>query len=229
MMDDTIDSQLYVSLKKVHVDVAIRSFAADVTITQVFRNDENVPFEAIYCFPTEEQAAVYAFVARINDREIVAQLKEETEAQHDYVAALQQGHGAYWLEQDKKSQGNLVINVGALPPTTECTLTIAYVTELDLFNASIIRFVIPTTVAPHYNFNQGGLMSPASTTSQYVQKSPYTIELRCLIKKISGIHGQLISDNLIDFISIMLDDARLSQLRNKSLSFICYSVSFEND
>ncbi|CAF0883854.1 unnamed protein product [Rotaria sp. Silwood1] len=140
----------------------------------VFRNDENVPFEAIYCFPTEEQAAVYAFVARINDREIVAQLKEETEAQHDYVAALQQGHGAYWLEQDKKSQGNLVINVGALPPTTECTLTIAYVTELDLFNASIIRFVIPTTVAPHYNFNQGGLMSPASTTSQHRPRYGYS-------------------------------------------------------
>ncbi|CAF4112423.1 unnamed protein product [Rotaria sp. Silwood2] len=185
---------LYVPLKKVHVDATIRSFAADVTITQVFRNDENVPIEAVYFFPIEEQAAVYEFVAHIKSREIVAQLKEKKEAQNEYNAALQQGHGAYLLNQDEKSQDVFIINVGALPPATECTITIAYVTELDLFQGSIIRFVIPTTIAPRYDSHQGDLKSPASTNSQYIQRSPYTIELHCYIEKISGMNGQFISD-----------------------------------
>lgn len=49
----------------------------DVTIKQIFRNDETVPIEAVYYFPIETQAAVYAFVARIDDRQISAQLKEK--------------------------------------------------------------------------------------------------------------------------------------------------------
>src|SRR5271156_2642625 len=84
--------QNFVPLKRVNVEATIRSFAADVTITQVFRNDETKPIEAVYCFPIEEQAAIYSFTARIDDREIVAQLKEKKEAQQEYNDALQQGH-----------------------------------------------------------------------------------------------------------------------------------------
>ena len=121
-----------VPLKRVVVDARLRTFAADVTIQQVFRNDESTSIEAVYCFPIEEQAAIYAFVARIGDREIVAQLKEKEEAQKQYTDALRQGHGAYLLEQDEKSQDNFIINVGALPAGEECRISISYVTELDL-------------------------------------------------------------------------------------------------
>ena len=142
----------------------IHSFAADVTIKQIFRNDETTPIEAVYCFPIEEQAAIYAFTARIDDREIIAQLKEKKQAQQEYNNALQQGHGAYLLEQDEKSQDNFIINVGALPPGKECHIHISYVTELDLVqNGTKIRFVIPTTIAPRYNPNKGGISSPAGT------------------------------------------------------------------
>ena len=37
-----------VPLKQVQVNAKLRSFAADVTIAQVFRNDETVPVEAVY-------------------------------------------------------------------------------------------------------------------------------------------------------------------------------------
>ena len=53
--------QTFVPLKRVNVDAKIRTFAADVTITQVFRNDETKSIEAVYCFPIEEQAAIYSF------------------------------------------------------------------------------------------------------------------------------------------------------------------------
>jgi hypothetical protein len=181
--------QQYVPLKRVNIAATIRSFAADVSITQVFRNDETTPIEAVYCFPIEEQAAIYAFVARIDDREIIAQLKEKKTAQKEYSEALQQGHGAYLLEQDEKSQDNFIINVGALPPGKECQIIISYVSELNLVeNGTKIRFVVPTTIAPRYNPEQGGISSPASTTSKYVQSSPYTIDFSCQVEK-TGISG----------------------------------------
>ncbi|CAF2100033.1 unnamed protein product [Rotaria magnacalcarata] len=176
--------QQYVPLKRVSVEAYIKSFAADVTIKQIFRNDETKPIEAVYCFPIEEQAAIYSFVARIDDREIVAHLKEKKEAQREYINALRQGHGAYLLEQDEKSQDNFVINVGALPAGKECHISISYVSELDLVqNGSKIRFVIPTTIAPRYNPDKGGTSAPSGTTSKYVQTTPYTLEFHCRVKK----------------------------------------------
>lgn len=181
----TPQEQAFVPLKRINVEATVRSFAADVTITQVFRNEETKPIEAVYCFPIEEQAAIYSFTARIDDREIVAQLKEKKQAQQEYTDALQQGHGAYLLEQDEKSQDNFIINVGALPPSKECTITIAYVTELDFVQGSTIRFVVPTTIAPRYNPDKGGITAPAGTNSKYVQTAPYIIEFRCRIDKMN--------------------------------------------
>jgi hypothetical protein len=37
-----------VPLKRVCIDAKLRSFAADVTLTQVFQNDESVAVEAVY-------------------------------------------------------------------------------------------------------------------------------------------------------------------------------------
>lgn len=174
----------YVPLKQVSVQARIHSFAANVTIQQVFRNDETVPIEAVYCFPMEEQAAVYQFTATIDDRQIVAQLKEKSQAQQDYNQALRQGHGTYLLEQDQSSQDSFIMNVGALPPGKECAVKISYVTELDLVQqGKIIRFVVPTTIAPRYNPNPGESALPAGITASYVQSAPYTIDFRCEVEK----------------------------------------------
>ncbi|CAF1139690.1 unnamed protein product [Rotaria sp. Silwood1] len=176
--------QQYVPLKQLNVEAYIKSFAADVTIKQIFRNDETQLIEAVYCFPIEEQAAIYSFVAQIDDREIIAQLKEKKEAQREYNDALEYGYGAYLLEQDEKSQDNFIINVGALPAGKECHIYISYVSELDLVqNGSRIRFVVPTTIAPRYDPNEGGIVSPGGTTSKYVSTTLYTIEFCCRIEK----------------------------------------------
>lgn len=177
-------SQLYVPLQRVNVEATVRSFAASVTIIQVFQNQEDVPIEAVYCFPIERKAAIYEFKARIDDRDIVAELKEKRQAQQEYSNAIRDNNGAYMLEQDEESQDNFVINVGALLPNQDCHITISYVTELDLVeNGTKIRFVIPTTIAPRYNPNVGGIGSPSGTTTNYVQSAPYTIDFRCYAEK----------------------------------------------
>lgn len=179
-------SSPFIPLQQVSVEARIRSFAADVTIRQVFENRESFPIEAVYCFPIEEQAAVYAFVARIGDREIVAELKAKGDAQREYDAALREHHGAYLLEQDESSPDNFIVNVGALPPNEKCQISISYVTELDrIGNGSIIRFVVPTTIAPRYNPEVGSIDTPvAGIPIEYVQSAPYTITFDCHVAKV---------------------------------------------
>ncbi|CAF1223287.1 unnamed protein product [Didymodactylos carnosus] len=172
----------YVPLKSIQVSGHIQSFAADVIIKQTFKNEEQNPIEAVYCFPIEESASIYSFKARLDDgREIVAELKEKKEAQRSYVQALRQGHGAFLLEQNEKSNDVFTISIGALQPNAACEIEISYVQELELFNGDQIQFVIPTTIAPRYSSDSGGISSPAGTTSRYVQRAPYTIEFNCKI------------------------------------------------
>lgn len=37
-----------VPLKQIRISTKLCSFAADVTLTQIFKNDESVPVEAVY-------------------------------------------------------------------------------------------------------------------------------------------------------------------------------------
>ena len=70
--------------------------------------------ESFFSFPVEENAAVYSFIARIDDeREIVAEIKEKKTAQQEYTQAISQGHGAYLFEQDEASNDIFVVSVGA--------------------------------------------------------------------------------------------------------------------
>lgn len=190
------DDQLrYVPLKHVKIQATVHSFATDVTIMQLFRNEEGTPIEAVYCFPIEERAAIYSFKAQIGDREVIAELKEKRVAQRDYNHALEQGYGAYLLEEDDKSNDSFIVSIGALLPSQDCTITIAYVSELEFVQESTIELVIPTTIAPRYDPAQGGISSPAKTNSSYVQSSPYTIDFYCQIEKMGQDLTQISSSS----------------------------------
>jgi len=175
----------YVPLKSISINSKIRLFGADVIITQIYRNDEKQPIEAVYSFPIEENAAIYSFIAKIDDREICAQLKEKQQAQEDYTQALEQGHGAYLMEQNEKSQDIFIINIGSLLPGKTCQIEIKYVSELTLTNGNKICFVVPTTIAPRYDPSIGNIQSK----SKYVQSVPYTIDFRCQIDRLN--HQQI--------------------------------------
>ena len=201
----------FVPLKNVSVHVNIHAFAAEVCIKQVFINSEETsnPIEAVYCFPVEEQAAIYSFEANLDDgRKIQAQVKEKKSAQREYCNALKQGHGAVLLEQDEKSNDIFTISVGmylffifqiflfliilyfigSLQPQSKCEIEIHYVQELELIDdGQRIQFILPTAIAPRYSSisaGDGHIKSPGSTTSKYVQSAPYTISFSCSISSL---------------------------------------------
>ncbi|CAF1335234.1 unnamed protein product [Adineta steineri] len=181
-------TERFIPLKNVAVQVNIHSFAAEVCIKQIFINSEELeaPIEAVYCFPIEEQAAIYGFEAILGDgRKIQAQIKEKKSAQREYCKALKQGHGAFLLEQDEKSNDIFTISVGSLKPQAKCEIEIRYVQELELIDdGQRIQFVLPTAIAPRYSSisaGDGHIKSPGTTTSKYVQSAPYTISFSCSI------------------------------------------------
>jgi hypothetical protein len=74
-----------------------------------------------------------------------------------------------------------------LKPDSKCSITISYVSELDLLYGSkkpTIRFVVPTTIAPRYSPAQKGISSPGGTQVKYADSVPYTIEFSCQVDKL---------------------------------------------
>ena len=141
------DSGAAVPLAGVRVDAEISNLCARVEITQRFVNRESTPIEAVYVFPLDEAAALCGFSAMIGNTLVVGEVMERSKAFDTYDKALEAGHGAFLLDQERPDV--FTASVGNVLPGTEVTLRLVYVTELQL-EGSALRFVLPTTVSPRY-------------------------------------------------------------------------------
>ena len=141
------DSGAAVPLAGVRVDAEISNLCARVEITQRFVNRECTPIEAVYVFPLDESAALCGFSAMIGSTLVVGEVMERSKAFETYDKALEVGHGAFLLDQERPDV--FTASVGNVLPGMEVTLRLVYVTELKL-EGSALRFVLPTTVSPRY-------------------------------------------------------------------------------
>jgi Ca-activated chloride channel homolog len=101
-------------LKSTKAEARIVGVIADVTVTQVYRNEGNKPLEAIYIFPASMRAAVFGMKMSIGERTIVATIKEREEVRRDYEQAKQQGKSATLLEQHRPN--DFQMNVANILP-----------------------------------------------------------------------------------------------------------------
>lgn len=131
----------------VAIDAEISSFCGRVSVSQRFVNREASPLEAVYVFPLEDGAAVCGFEAIIDGTLVVGEVKEREEAFRMYDEAMEGGHGAYLLDEERPDV--FQASVGNLPPGSEVLLKLTYVTELTV-EGNGLRFAIPTTVSPRY-------------------------------------------------------------------------------
>ncbi|MCE5242836.1 MAG: hypothetical protein LLF99_06530, partial [Desulfobacteraceae bacterium] len=88
-------------LKATSASVNVSGIIADVTVTQVYKNEGKKPIEALYVFPASTRAAVYGMKMTIGERTIVAEIKKREEARQDYEKAKQEGKSASLLEQQR--------------------------------------------------------------------------------------------------------------------------------
>lgn len=64
-------------LKSISVTLSICEFVAGVSATLNYENEENVPLEAFFVFPMDEDSAVYSFEALVDGKKIVAELQDK--------------------------------------------------------------------------------------------------------------------------------------------------------
>ena len=112
-----------------------------------YRNLETVPLEVVYVFPLDEGAAVCGFEATVDGVRYVGRVKERDEAFREYDEAMEAGHGAFLLDEERADV--FTASLGNMKPGASVELSITYVTELAAEGEGV-RFTLPTTVSPRY-------------------------------------------------------------------------------
>jgi Ca-activated chloride channel family protein len=162
--DSTVDQ---LPLKSTKVNVDISGVIADVTILQSYSNVGSKTIEAKYIFPMSTKAAVYKLRMIIGDRIMTAVVKEKEQAQEEYEEAIEQGHTATLLEQDRPNV--MQMKVGNILPGDNIDIELRY-TELITPVNGVYEFVYPTVVGPRYF---GPSSDPSDSTWVEI---PYTHE-----------------------------------------------------
>jgi Ca-activated chloride channel family protein len=139
-------------LKSTTVDVRIAGVIADVTVTQLYRNEGQRAIEARYVFPGSTRAAVHAMNVRLGDRLLTARIKEKQAARIEYESAKREGKTSALLEQQRPNVFQM--NVANILPGDEVAVELRY-TELLTPHEAQYGFVFPTVVGPRYNSPRG--------------------------------------------------------------------------
>ncbi len=165
--DDPLIDQL--PLKATSALVNISGVIADITVTQVYKNEGMKPIEAIYIFPASTRAAVYGMKMTVGKRVIEAKIKKRDEARREYEQARDQGKSASLLEEQRPNVFQM--NVANIMPGDEIKVELKY-TELLIPTDKVYEFAYPAVVGPRYsNTKEAG----ASPSDKWV-KSPYLHE-----------------------------------------------------
>src|SRR5436190_14907650 len=90
-----------VALRGVRVLARLAGMSQRTTIEQTFVNAEPHAIEAVYTFPLPESAAVCGFEVVTGDRVLTGKIEESEQAIEQYQEAVDDGHGAFLMEQDR--------------------------------------------------------------------------------------------------------------------------------
>lgn len=134
-------------LQAVDVQGKIQGLLYSATVTQTFRNDRNERMEAVYIFPLPPKAAVHGFVLKIGDREVVGEIKERGQARREYRQAVQAGHRAALMEEERSDI--FTTTVGNIGPGEEVSITFELSGPLSCFK-NIARLRFPLVVGDVY-------------------------------------------------------------------------------
>ncbi|RIB25180.1 hypothetical protein C2G38_2068169 [Gigaspora rosea] len=169
------------------------SVEANTTVYQTYKNIESNSIEALYKFPLHEATAVCKFEAEIDGKgKIKGIVKEAKSAAKEYDEAIQQGHGAYLLEQHQSDV--FQCSIGNITAGQTVVIKITYVTELKHdAETEKVRFVFPTAIAPRYgssgysSANDGKKLIPDAIS--YSSEANYYLNLAVTCRMTSVIQS----------------------------------------
>ncbi|XP_029941578.1 von Willebrand factor A domain-containing protein 5A-like [Salarias fasciatus] len=161
-------------LKSVEVELEVRDHVATAVSTLNYQNQEDKPMEAVFVFPLPGDAAVCHFSAKMGQKEMVAEVKEEQEAREEYDDALSSGQQAFLLEESDQSPDVFSVSVGCLPPGESASIRLEYVTELAVQADEGLRFCLPAVLNPRYT-PQGSEAPAVHVNSAPASLVPYSL------------------------------------------------------
>lgn len=154
-----------IPLKAFSVKGIVNGFTTKWQVTQQFANDERVAVEALYTFPLPADATLSGLKIMTGDKTIYTRAEEREKAFEEYDAAIQQGDGAYLLDQERSDL--FVMNLGNLLPGQKVEVQISMFQLLQA-QANGARVSFPVAVVPKY--------FPASSTADITEWERITPE-----------------------------------------------------
>jgi len=134
-------------LRSISYDIDIAGPLADITVTQVFRNDTDAFMEAVYTFPLPEDSAVDGMVMHFANREVLGEVKERGQARAAYEQAVRSGRAAALTEQQRPNV--FTQSVGNLPPGEDIEVTLHLVQPVE-YREGAWEIAVPLTVGPRF-------------------------------------------------------------------------------
>lgn len=159
-------------LQEVDYQVRLLDLLAEVRLTQVYHNAEDVPVEAVFTFPVPLAATLLALEVELGERRLVGTVVPRPQATEAYEDALADGDAAVLLEQ--VGPGLYTANCGNLLPGETARLHLRWA-ELFVWQGDTFRFCLPTTIAPRYG-DPGDQLQP-----HQVPQADLLTENRCHI------------------------------------------------
>lgn len=131
---------------------------AHSVLSQRYRNPHAEPLEVIYTLPLPADGAVLGYTITLGERVVRGEIKARDEAREDYYKALERGHTAGLLEQERAD--TFTQTLGNLPPGADVQVEIEILQPLS-FDCGIEdappswTFRFPTVVGVRYQGEAG--------------------------------------------------------------------------
>ncbi|KAA1467195.1 hypothetical protein DENSPDRAFT_832185 [Dentipellis sp. KUC8613] len=138
---------LHLPLQEVSIDALIVDVSAQVKLSHVFTNPDNIATgRAKYVFPVPARAAVSGFEMQTSDgRLVVGVAKDNVQAEEEYKAAVDEGKFSGLMQWS--ADDIFTISVGSIPARATVTTTLTCVMDLmDNDFPDEVRFQLPMAI-----------------------------------------------------------------------------------
>lgn len=192
-----IDASSPVPLKALRATVNVIDFCSEVCMAQEYENAEDVPIEAVFCFPLLSTAAVTGFIVTNGGKRLEGKVERSRAANIEYSRAVDAGQTAVLMKE--VSHDLMQCHVGNIAAHSGVSVEIVYVTELHT-EEDALRFRLPLTVIPRYMNGRG----PAPVSSN--EKPTFALEFKASFSMSAPIETV---SSLTHDISIDMEDNRM--------------------
>jgi Ca-activated chloride channel family protein len=140
------------ALQRVSIGARLTAPLLDVQVEQHYANVAEEPLEIVYSFPVPPRAVLLGLSFTLGGRTLIGRVQAKRDAEKSYDSAVDDGHGAVLVEQQR--DGLYTANLGNLAPGETACIRLRYGQFVEAQGADW-RVGLPTVLAPFYGSAEG--------------------------------------------------------------------------